>query len=351
MIRFEVRQHRSWWLTPIILLLALNIALLLSALLIWWAGRSPLAAIFALLDGAFGSKFALSETLTRAIPLLLTGLAAAVAFRARFWNIGAEGQFYCGALAATCLGTGIVELPPVLMIPFLLIAGAAAGALVLLPSLLLKNYLRVDEVVTTLLMNFIILLFVNYLLEGPIKDPMSLGWPQAAPIIEAGLLPKLVDKTRLHAGLLIGIACAIVLFFMIRFTRLGFAIRAVGINRDAAEFAGLRISRVMLAVALLSGGMAGIAGVSEVAGLKGYLTLDLSPGFGYAGIVVATLAHLHPLAVIGSAIFLAAVYVGADAMSRTINISNYIADVIVALSMLAVFVGMLWTQFIVRWER
>ena len=135
---------------------------------------------------------------------------------------------------------------------------------------------------------------------------------------------------------------------MLRFTVWGYEIRAVGINPQAAAFAGISIDRTVLRVALISGGLAGLAGVGEVAGLKGYLTLDLSPGFGYAGIAVAMLANLHPLGVILSAIFIAGIYVGADSMSRAVNIPNYIADVIVATSVLAVLVSLLFVKFRVR---
>ncbi len=190
-MRLEARERTPLWLLLLAPVLAVLAALVLASGLILWTGESVLNAYGSLLKGAFGSRFALSETLARATPLILTGLAAAVAFRARFWNIGAEGQLYCGALAATWLGTGMVNLSPVLMIPFLFLVGALAGGLALLIPVFLKTHLRVDEVVTTLLLNFVILLFGNDLREGPLKDPMSLGWPQAAPIIDNGLLPKL----------------------------------------------------------------------------------------------------------------------------------------------------------------
>ncbi|NNF78997.1 MAG: ABC transporter permease, partial [Rhizobiales bacterium] len=165
---------------------AILFAMALCAVLIAWAGASVPTAYALLFKGAFGSAFAINETLTRSIPLIFTGLAASIAFRAKFYNIGAEGQLYAGALAATFFGTGLVTLPPFLMIPFLVIMGALAGGLLLLVPVLLKTKLKVDEVVTTLLLNFIVLLVVGYLIEGPWKDPMSLGWPQAASIIDEG---------------------------------------------------------------------------------------------------------------------------------------------------------------------
>jgi simple sugar transport system permease protein len=283
--------------------------------------------------------------LTRATPLILTGLAVSVAFRARLWNIGAEGQLYMGALAATALGTGLVDLPAFLLLPLLVVAGALAGAAMLAWPALLKTRLGVDEVVVTLLSNFLVALLVAMLLEGPLKDPMGLGWPQSEPVVAAGELPKLVPGMRLHAGFVLALALALATWIVMSRTTLGLRIRAVGLNAVAARFAGIGVGRTILWTALLSGGLAGIAGVSEVAGLKGNLTTDLSPGFGYAGIVVATLARLHPGGVVLSAIFVAGIFVGADAMSRGVGVPSYIADVIVAAALLSMLVALLFLRY------
>lgn len=344
-MRLEPRAHVPFWLNITAPLGAIVLAFAFCALLILWAGAPIIPAYTALVKGAFGSTFALTETLTRAAPLIFTGLAAAVAFRAKLWNIGGEGQLYAGALAATYFGTGLVTLPPFLMIPFLFLMGAIAGGLLLLVPVILKLKLRVDEVVTTLLLNFVVLLFANYLLFGPWKDPLAMGWPQAAPIIDEGVLGPLVPRMRLHQGFIWAIAFAIFAWAFIRFSKWGFQIRAVGYNPEAAAFAGMPIGATVLRTALLSGGLAGMAGVCELAGLKGYLTLDISPGFGYTGIAVAMLAGLHPLGVIASAIFIAAIYNGADAMSRAMSISNYLADVLTATALLLVLASVLFVRF------
>lgn len=347
-MRLETRHDTPWWLTATAPLAAVAVTLLLNAGLVLWANQSPLHAYAELIKGAFGSRFAWSETLVRATPLMFTGLAAAVAFRARLWNIGGEGQLYAGALAVTGLGTGIVTLPPWLMIPFLFVAAAAGGLLLLLPTWL-KTHLHVDEVVTTLLLNFVVVLWVNYLLFGPWKDPMGMGWPQGAPVIDPGVLPPLVARTRLHAGFLFAVLAAVSAWVLIRFTTWGFEIRAIGHNLGAARFAGLPINAAILRTALLSGGLAVCAGVTEVAGTKGYLTLDISPGFGYTGIAVAMLAGLHPLGVILAAIFFAGIYNGADSMSRAIGVSNYLADVITATALLLVLLAVALTRLRIRW--
>ena len=347
-MRFEPRERVPLWMAGMAPVLAVAVALLLCSGLILWAGESVFGSFVLLLKGAFGSTFAISETLNRATPLIFTGLAAAVAFRAKFWNIGAEGQLYFGALAVTWLGTGLIELPSPLMIPLLFLAGALAGGLLLYLPVVLKTRLRVDEVVTTLLLNFVVLLLVGYLLEGPWKDPMSLGWPQAAPVIDEGSLPKLVPKTRLHLGFVIALLAALLAWWLMVKTVWGYEIRAVGHNAEAAAFAGTSVNATVLRTAMISGGLAGMAGVSEVAGLKGYLTLDLSPGFGYAGIAVAMLAQLHPLGVVASAIFLSAIFVGADSMSRSTAVPSYIADVVTAVSLLLVLLSVMLVRYRVR---
>jgi simple sugar transport system permease protein len=237
-----------------------------------------------------------------------------------------------------------------MLVPVLVAGGAVAGAVLLAGPALLKTRLGVDEVVVTLLSNFIVILIVGMLLEGPLKDPMGLGWPQAEPIVPEGELPKLVAGMRLHAGFPLAVALAVAAWAIDARSALGLRIRAVGLNAGAARFAGIPVERTLLWTALLSGGMAGVAGVSEVAGLKGNLTLDLSPGFGYGGIVVAMLARLHPLGVVGAAIFVAAIFVGADAMSRGVGVPNYIADVIVATALLSMLVALLFLRYRLRWR-
>jgi general nucleoside transport system permease protein len=348
MIRLEPRQNTSVLLLILIPMISAFAALALALLILASTGVPVGRATGLLINGAAGSLFAVTETLTRATPLMLTGLAAAVAFRTRLWNIGAEGQLYAGALAASAIGGGVITLPPLLMIPLICLAGAMAGAAVLLGPVWLKARLSVDEVVTTLLMNFIVILFVQMMLEGPMKDPLSMGWPQTAPIIDEGVLPKLVNQMRLHAGLIIALVAACGCWVIITRTVVGFEMRAVGGNASAAAFAGVPVARTLIITALLSGALAGLAGVGEVAGLKGYLTSDLSPGFGYAGIVVAMLAALNPLAVVPAAIFVAGVFVGADTMSRTLGISNYFADLVVSLALLCVLIGSLFTRYHVR---
>ncbi len=314
------------------------------------AGASPFAVFGLVLKGAAGSGFAIAETLSRATPLIFTGLAVAVAFRTRLWNIGAEAQLYAGAIITVVLGTGALPLPGAILIPVIALAAMLTGGLVLLGPVILKTRFGVDEVVTTLLLNFIMLLFVSMLLEGPLKDPMGLGWPQSARVSAEAQWPRLVQGRRVHLGFPIAILAAVGVWILMARTVLGYEMRAVGMNAEAARFAGIRVNSVLLKTALLSGGLAALAGVSEVSGLKGNLTLDLSPGYGYTGIVVAMLAMLHPLGVVAAAIFVAGIFVGADSMSRAAGVPSYIADVMTATALLTMGAAVTLTKYRVRWR-
>lgn len=345
MIRIEPRTAPTRLLTLGVPVLSALVALALAAVPLAFAGADVAAAYGEMANGVFGSVFAFSEMLTRATPLIFTGLAAALAFRARLWNIGAEGQLYLGAMAAVAIGAGAVDAPGIVLVPLIVVLGAAAGAAGMAVPTLLKTRFGADEVVTTLLLNFVILIFVQMMLEGALKDPMGLGWPQSAPILDQGMLPTLIERMRVHSGLVIALIAAGVAQFMLARSVWGFRLRAVGENAAAARHAGIRVNRTLFSVAVVSGGLAGLAGVSEVAGLKGYLTADLSPGFGYTGIVVAMLAGLSPAGVVIAALFIASVFVGADSMSRAIGVSSYLADLVVSMSLLCVLIGGFFARF------
>ncbi len=355
-MQLERRETVSRWAWALAPLAASAFTLLISSLLVAWAGAPVSQTLALLFDGAFGSVFALSETLTRATPLIFTGLAAAVAFRAKLFNIGGEGQLYMGALAAVAVagmhggdvgGIGF-DVPPALLFIGMVLAGAFAGALFLLGPALLKAKFSVDEVVTTLLLNFVIMLFVSMMLNGVMKDPSAMGWPQSVALNPEVELSKLIEKTRVHTGLLWALGIAVVIALMNQYTALGFEMRAVGANAAASHFLGLPVNSVMLKTACISGGLAGLAGVFEVAGRTSYVTLDMSPGYGYTGIVIAMLAGLSPLGVVVSAIFVAGMIVGADSMSRVVSVPNFIADVIVAVALLAMLVAAKLTQYRMR---
>ena len=347
MMRLERRTYVPLYLVVIAPLAAIITALLLAAGLIAAAGVNPLTAYGEMLTGALGSRLSITEMLTRATPLIFTGLAAAVAFRARLWNIGGEGQFFVGALITAWIGHSL-GVPGWIGIPILMLAGMAGGAALLAGPAYLRLRFGVDEVVTTLLLNFIVILFVGLMIEGPMRDPMAFGWPSSVPVGGEYRLPDLVSRTRLHIGLLFAIAAAGIVWLILARTVFGAETRAAGLNASAAAFAGISLPKTIMGVALLSGALAGLAGSVEVMGVTAGVTTTMSPGFGYAGIVVAMLAALHPAGVVAAAVFVATVFVGADAMSRATGVPSFIADVIVALCLLTMIVALLFTTYRVR---
>jgi simple sugar transport system permease protein len=353
-MRLVALPNPAPWRPYLSALAALGATAAFSALLLSFAHVRLLPAYALLFEDSLGSAFALSETLTRATPLILCGLSVAVSFRAKLYNIGAEGQLYAGALAAVAVGglhggTGW-NLPPGVLSVALFAAAGLAGAALLLGPALLKVRLGVDEVVTTLLLNFVVLLAVSMLLDGPLKDPLSMGWPQSIALNPALELHRLSPKLRVTSGLGIAVLLALVVHVINRHTVFGFEMRAVGSNAKAARFAGIQVNRVVIKTALLSGALAGLAGAVEVAGRASYVTLDMSPGYGFTGIVIAVLGGLRPAGVVLAAVFLAAVQIGAAGMGRSLGVPTFLADAVLATALLAMLAANLFARYRVSWS-
>ncbi|MBI3456572.1 MAG: ABC transporter permease [Candidatus Rokubacteria bacterium] len=349
-VRLERGHPLPLWLQSLLPVLAVLAALALCSILVVWAGADLATAYTALFAGALGSRFAVLETFVKTAPLILTGLAVALAFRARFWNIGAEGQLYAGALAATWFGLTFTQTAAWLLLPLLLLASAAAGGVWALFPGLLKARLRVDDVVTTLLMNYIMLYLVSALVDGPWRDPVS-QWPQSPEIVDAAQLPILLERSRFHFGIPLAFGCAALVWLLQSRTPLGYAIRAVGANPRAAEFGGIPTTRVVAVAAFLSGGLAGLAGAGELAGIQFHLMEALSPGYGYSGIVVAMLGGLHPVGVILAAFFFGTINNGAQTMSRVSGVPTYLVEVMQGVTLLTMLAALLLNDYRLRWRR
>ncbi len=345
-MRLEQREKSSPWLNLTLPLAAIAATLVLCGGLIALAGANVIEAYTVLFASALDSKFNLVETLVKAAPLVLTGLAVAVAFRAKFWNIGAEGQFLLGAMAAVFVGTQ-ETLPTWSLVPLMIVCGILAGGLWAVLPAILKTRFKVDDVVTTLLLNFIIFYAMMALLDGPWKDPLS-GYPDSPDILMDAEYPILLRATRLHLGVLLAAVAAVFVWWMMRFTTLGFAIRAVGENPRAAAYAGHSTTRVVILTALISGGLAGLAGVGEAAGLHFQVMAGISTGYGYTGIVIAMLARLNPLGVVPSAIFFSIIITGAEAMSRSTGVPVFLADVIQGTALMTMLIALLFTSYRLR---
>ncbi len=338
-LRLEKREPISTRARLALPFAAVAISFALSFILILIARANPFTAFYYIFYGALGSRTGLAETAVKATPLLLTGLAAAVAFKARFYNLGGEGQLCLGALCAAVLGVRLA-LPRAIAVPTIVAAGCAAGAAWALLAGLLKTRLKVDEVVVTLLSNYIVICVISALLDGPLKDPRTM-WPNSAPILDSARYPLIVPGTRLHAGALVAVAAAGALWWVMRRSVLGFEIAAVGANPRAAAYAGIPVGRTVILVSLLSGGLAGLAGAGEVVGLHYNLVEKISPNYGYAGVVIAMLGGLDPFGVVCAAILFGVLVTGAELMSRYTGVPVFLADAlqgIVLLVMCAVFV-------------
>jgi ABC-type uncharacterized transport system permease subunit len=325
------------WEPVIIPLGAVGLTGLAGAVLLLAGGFDPLAAAGAMVRGAIGSwDVFVSITLVRSVPLILTGLAVALAFRAGVWNIGAEGQLYAGAVAAAWVGLVGGGLPAILLIPALLGAALAAGAAWAVIPVVMRIRLGVGEVITTILMNFVGIYFAAYMVHGPLQESRGV-FPQTDAISESARLPPLVPGTRLHLGFAIAAILAVGMAVLLHRSRAGFLVRAVGASPEAAQVSGRIDARRVLACAFLgSGALAGLAGGVEVAGLTHALYEDLSPGWGYTAIAVALLARLDPLGVVATGILFGALQAGAGAMQRDAGIPAAWVGVVEALVILAV---------------
>ena len=314
-----------------------GIGALLAALLVA-GGYDAAQALGALWSGAFGSLDALlSATLVRAVPLVLAGLAVALAFRAGLLNIGAEGQLLAGAGAGAALGIGLGATLGPLAAPAVLVAGALVGALWAGIAALLRRR-QVPEVIGTLMLNFVALHAVGWLVRGPLQEP-SRVYPQSLPLPDAARLPIVVPGTRLHAGIVVALVAAAALWYGLRHTAAGFRVRAAGANPHAAASAGrVAVARTTAGAFLVSGALAGLAGASEVAGVTYALYENLSPGYGYTAIAVALLARLDPRWVVPSGILFGALEAGGSAMQRDAGVPAALVDVAEATVILAVLV-------------
>jgi simple sugar transport system permease protein len=310
-----------------------------------FAGANPIDGYLAYFVAPLTREFTLWESLNVATPLLFTGAAVAIAFRAGYWNIGVEGQLLMGAVAAAGIGQVVEGWPAFVVLPAMFAAGALAGAAWALVPALLRVRLGIDEVVTTLLLNPVALLIVEALLHGPWTDPET-GFPESPRIAPSAELPRMaaflpfVGRSRLHLGFVIAVVIILVTWWILSRTATGLRVRAVGLSPHGARFAGIRVERTLLRVALISGAVAGVAGVSEVAGIQYRLTAGISPGFGYTGIVVAMLGGLTMPGVLVAGLLLGDLAVGASTAVRSLQVPSQLGAVVQG-TLLLVVVGAL----------
>jgi general nucleoside transport system permease protein len=314
-VRLEPRLTVPRWLSPLATLTAVAVALVISGAILALVGGDPIRAFVHIVNAAFGSVGVLSDTLVKATPLILTGLACAIAFRMRLWNIGAEGQFLLGAWGASAVvlsGLLPAGLPSFVVLPLMMLAGALAGGIWALIPGILRAKLGVNEIITTLMLNYVALQWIQFWVFGPWSEG---GFQQTKPFPREAWLPRLTDFSStvpafggltVHLGLVFGLVAAGLLWVLLERSRLGYEIRLIGDSPRAARYAGIHIDRTIILVFLISGALAGLAGMSDVSGVVHRLQDRISPGYGYTAIIIAYLARFGPFRVIVASILFGA---------------------------------------------
>jgi simple sugar transport system permease protein len=322
-IRLEPRHGTTTRRQLVVLLLSLLGGFVAVGVVFAVKGVNPFYALWKIFTGSFGSLYGISETVTKAIPLILIGAGLTLAFRAKFWNIGAESQLLMGAMFATWIGLNVgPRLPGWLVIPMMFLVGFLGGAIWGILPALFKVRFGVNEVISTLMLNYVAAELLTLLIVGPWKGATQQGFPYTDDLPASAAL-AVIPGTRIHyLTLLVALGCAVILFFLVYSTKFGYELRVVGENPEAARYAGIDFFRTTVVLMVISGGAAGLAGVGEAAGIHHHLTYPgvISAGYGFTAIIVAWLAKLNPLAAIVSALFFAGILVGGDAIQISLGL-------------------------------
>jgi len=343
----RAQNSRLWRIFSVIL--AFLAALMISSFLLLTARINLASAFGALFFGAFGSWRAFMDTLARSSPLILTGLAATIAFRAKVWNIGGEGQLIGGAMAGFLAFTLFSGLPKPLFFLLVLLFAFAGGALLGALSGVLKVRFNVDEIISTVMMNYIILYFLSFMLsaEGPWREPKSY-YQQTVLILPEFRFPVLFPRSEVHLGFLVALFCALIIKILLDATPLGYEIRALGFNPKAMKFKGTNISKLVVVTMLVSGGLAGLAGAGELFGVQDRLVMDIANGLGYTGIIVAMLAGLDPLGVVLAALLFGGLINGAYRLQTVTGVPSAFVDAIQAIVLLCVLASFVLSRYQIR---
>ena len=329
---------------------AVGVALILGAGIILMAGLNPLKAYSVLFLGAFSDIYGISTTLIKTTPLIFAGLAVSLAFKGGFFNVGAEGQLYLGGLGATLVGLYLSGLPSIIHIPLALMGGFLAGAIwSVIPGYLKAQY-DVNEIITCIFMHFIGILFIEYMASGPLFEP---GAPAAMSreILKSAQLPIIIPHTDVHLGLFLSVLLVFAMYFVFKRTTIGYQITAMGLNPVACGYAGINVKKNMIALALISGGLAGVAGASEIMGVKHRLFDSFSPGYGLDAIVIAFLAKSHPVGVMFASLFFGALRSGAGMMQRATGVPTTAVLAIQGLVILFVTISLVLPLWRPKWFR
>ncbi len=327
-------------------------ALAISAVVLLMLKTNPIVAYSAMLQGAFGSISGLSQSLVKATPLLLVGLGVCIAFRASVINVGGEGQIILGSIAGTWMALSFPDLPSAILIPACMTVGFIAGAFWGFIPGLLKARFKVNEILSTIMLNAIALQFMNFLLQGPMMDPEGIKagtfLAQSARLPESSWLARLIPRTQLHAGLYVALGFAVLVYIFLWRTTIGYQIRAVGLNPNASRYSGINVPFNQMLSLTIAGGLSGLAGVIEVMGVHRRILEGLTGGYGFTGIVAALLGSLHPLGIVPASVLFGGLLVGANTMQRAVQIPAALINAILGLIVLFVSGSALWIHNIIK---
>ncbi len=344
---FEKRKSTAKSVLFAVPAISFFISLILTGLVLLLSGANPFETYSSMVAGAFGSSNGFSETLVKAIPLALTGLGVALAFKLRFWNIGAEGQLVAGGIAASWVALFVSpSLPSFLILPVTILAGCVAGAVWASIPGILKTRLAVDETLVTLMLNYVAILSAEYLYYGPWRDPKGYGFPGSAPFPDAAWLPRIFGRA--HAGIFFVPIIAIILWVLLKRTRWGFELSIIGASPRAARYQGIAVQRNILLAVLLSGAISGLAGAGEVTGISHRLQQGLNLGYGFTAIIIAWMSQLNPLAIPFVALLMGGILVGGDQVQMIMGLPSAMGTVMQGLILFPMLAGSLFTEYRVR---
>jgi ABC-type uncharacterized transport system permease subunit len=348
-LKLERKEESNLSLEILAVTLALIGAFTVAGILIKAAGADPIEGLKSLILGGFGGKRQILETLLRSAPLLLTGLATVIAFKGEIWSIGQEGQLFAGAMLSYWIVSQVGDLPRGLYLLLVIGGGFLGGAFLGWISGVMKAYFQVDIIISTVLLNYIINNVILMLLYDNKywMDPASF-YPRTPPVPDLARYPILFEGHRIHVGVIVALLAALAVYFILKRTALGYDIRALGANPVAARFRGIDVKKVLIITMVISGGLAGLAGAGEVFGVHHKLQMDISPGYGYTGIIVGMLAELNPLVTIITAIFFGGLINGSVKLVTSIGIPTALIFAIQAIILIFILAARVITRYRVR---
>lgn len=323
-------------------LIAILMALIVSSIFILILGHNPLKVYSTMISGALGSAHRRKDTLTIAIPLVITSLGIMVAFKMKFWNIGAEGQILMGAFAASFVALNFSHLPKPLVITFMMISGIIGGGMWALVPALLKVNFGTNETITTLMLNYIAIKWITYLQYGPWKDPEAMGFPEIANFAKSALLPKVFG---IHIGWIIAIVLAVLLYIFINHSKRGYEISVVGESVDTAKYAGMNVKKIIIMSLFISGGICGLVGMIQASGVNRTLSVDVSAGYGYTAIITTWLSGLKTSTIIPVSLLFAAMIKGGSYIQTAYQIPHSVADVLQSMILFFVLGSEIFIQY------